>query len=471
MQAIEGDGNGLRGSEYNSSFRFPPPSAYGDIVSKCKNDTSGEYSSVDQRNQNFDTTKVDEKLSVNWENVASNRRLILLKEKQNKDRYDESREDLREAACRDIMCRIGLKRTHTVLILANSYEDAKIGLMKLGICGGEPAVEALLDLCEFKNGNGGAIWSDLLAYLRSFRPHPTEYQAAFRLPPRSDYRMDMIAARFQDAMRMEAQLEQKRAEVYNTLLSEIRREITQQFGLDQMHRAFIKCDLDRSGFLDRKELKKMLLLRNMTATPAAMDALLDCCDTNESGGICFNEFVKAITGVSSAEQSPEEDDVSSKIVEDAMRRLGTSDIGMARHAKRLLFRVRDEVSRRFGVEQLRKAFQRLDGDRSGFLDREELWLMFQRLNLRVGPAAVEALFHLIDENGDGRIAFNEFARALVPREEKARQNEYVLEGRRAVPGQEFNRQWRVRGVGPHQKISYVAPIGSSEPNSQMVRGF
>jgi solute carrier family 25 (mitochondrial phosphate transporter), member 23/24/25/41 len=64
---------------------------------------------------------------------------------------------------------------------------------------------------------------------------------------------------------------------------------------------------------------------------------------------------------------------------------------------------------------LRRLFDEYDVDRSGQIDAGEVRGAMLRLRLPAGPADVAALLTTVDENGDGQISFDEFARHLLRR--------------------------------------------------------
>jgi len=64
---------------------------------------------------------------------------------------------------------------------------------------------------------------------------------------------------------------------------------------------------------------------------------------------------------------------------------------------------------------LREAFARFDRDGNGSIDRSELRLVLERLQLSGDEAAVDAMMAAADTDGDGAISFDEFCALLDER--------------------------------------------------------
>ena len=60
------------------------------------------------------------------------------------------------------------------------------------------------------------------------------------------------------------------------------------------------------------------------------------------------------------------------------------------------------------AKELKKAFEMIDTDGNGFLDKEEIRKMLQGMDSDVDDAAVEEFLRNADQDGDGRVSFDEF---------------------------------------------------------------
>ena len=61
-----------------------------------------------------------------------------------------------------------------------------------------------------------------------------------------------------------------------------------------MRKAFYFVDQDRSGTLDKKELRRALDMWNLPIDDAKLDDLIEACDTDGDGQVKYDEFVDAL---------------------------------------------------------------------------------------------------------------------------------------------------------------------------------
>ena len=64
-------------------------------------------------------------------------------------------------------------------------------------------------------------------------------------------------------------------------------------------------------------------------------------------------------------------------------------------------------------EELKKAFAVMDTNGDGVVTKEELTKLLQGLGEEVGPDVVDEMISIADENGDGKIQFDEFVKAAT----------------------------------------------------------
>lgn len=82
-------------------------------------------------------------------------------------------------------------------------------------------------------------------------------------------------------------------------LEEIRTEIAERYGLNSLHKVFLRCDCDRNGFVDGSELQERLKEWNLNCRSNAIALLIDVCGTHKdpvSGnkGVAFNDLTKVL---------------------------------------------------------------------------------------------------------------------------------------------------------------------------------
>ena len=72
------------------------------------------------------------------------------------------------------------------------------------------------------------------------------------------------------------------------------------------------------------------------------------------------------------------------------------------------------------------AFRQIDTDQSGFIDRNELEAVLQKLGGNVAEDEVDACYAELDENGDGKIDYNEFSGWYMRSETKIKKDVTAL---------------------------------------------
>jgi calmodulin len=65
------------------------------------------------------------------------------------------------------------------------------------------------------------------------------------------------------------------------------------------------------------------------------------------------------------------------------------------------------------IAEFKEAFGALDHDGSGFLEVKEVQQLFQRLGKNPSETQLKAMVSRADDNGDGKISFDEFCRMMV----------------------------------------------------------
>ena len=55
----------------------------------------------------------------------------------------------------------------------------------------------------------------------------------------------------------------------------------------------------------------------------------------------------------------------------------------------------------------------IDVNKDGYLSKEEFGTMLKSLNDNISEEEIEKMMNVVDENGDGKIQFEEFVKAFV----------------------------------------------------------
>ena len=173
--------------------------------------------------------------------------------------------------------------------------------------------------------------------------------------------------------------------------------INQRF--TRMRDAFKWVDVDNSGTVSFTELQRAIDLLGVPMTPEKLELLWNACDTNANGEISYAEFVNAFardTAVSTvAPAGP------------AYERKSAQD--QARDKLRLM--AEDGINARFS--DMHKAFQYVDLDRSGTINRQELERGLALMGVQIHPEKLDYFWQSIDKDGSGEIDYKEFVNAFA----------------------------------------------------------
>lgn len=175
---------------------------------------------------------------------------------------------------------------------------------------------------------------------------------------------------------------------------------------------FLRADEDRSGKLCRFELHKVLHELDKRATHQTLAKLIDLADVDGDGEINYQEFIYFLRrGI------PSEAAVSQLLAQAAPATAADrSAKAQLRKAHQL---IAERIETNFGGGDhffLTNAFRRIDEDKSGTLSIYELKQFLYMANLvpaMVTNDNVEELVRLADKNGDGAIAYDEFAKMIL----------------------------------------------------------
>ena len=189
-----------------------------------------------------------------------------------------------------------------------------------------------------------------------------------------------------------------------------------------LHQAFRSLDRDGSGYIGRPELTTMLAALNLSVRPPVLDSLIDLMDVendvedDDDAGptdIGFREFARVFQAADILHlkaMAPSKRPKLSVAKAVALARLPpgvrAADVRQAQTA------LKEKLLTRFS--SLSKAFKGLDKNRTGSITRAELEDALSLMQIAEGikPQALTALIDLIDDEREGKIEFDEFAKLL-----------------------------------------------------------
>ena len=188
--------------------------------------------------------------------------------------------------------------------------------------------------------------------------------------------------------------------------AELRMDLQQHF--DSCYKAFLSVDVDRSGRIEVAEIERILTIYNLPVSNAA--GVLKRADKDGDGLLNYDEFTREFFGCDplpptaaklmsapAPVPAPTNPHITHQANDPALRPVPVNGNG----AKELGFRLRQHHA------SARKAFLKLDRDRSGFVSEQELRRIERDYNMPMGDVLSSC-----DRNGDGRLSFNEVARFL-----------------------------------------------------------
>ena len=145
---------------------------------------------------------------------------------------------------------------------------------------------------------------------------------------------------------------------------------------DQLHKEYLALDIDGDGDISEAELMALLkaLKRKLNMSEKAIKNLVKDADRNGDGQIDFNEFLNLVENV---------------------------------EKRKIIYK---SLVQRAGI---RKAFEKYDTTGKGFLTRPEFQKALEsKYEAILAPKQVTALMDRIDEDGSGKIEFDEFMKAF-----------------------------------------------------------
>uniref|UniRef100_A0A183CM59 EF-hand domain-containing protein n=1 Tax=Globodera pallida TaxID=36090 RepID=A0A183CM59_GLOPA len=127
---------------------------------------------------------------------------------------------------------------------------------------------------------------------------------------------------------------------------------------------FREFDLNGDGFIQRDELRQVMLKMGQSPTEEELGAMFEAADTNKDGQISFQEFL-------------------------CIARANPLSLS------------------------LKAVFEELDVDGDGHITRSELRTAFQQMGHTLNDADIKAIYKRVDKNQDGKINFKEFCEMMT----------------------------------------------------------
>ncbi|XP_063978886.1 uncharacterized protein LOC135163408 isoform X2 [Diachasmimorpha longicaudata] len=149
--------------------------------------------------------------------------------------------------------------------------------------------------------------------------------------------------------------------------------------MKEFEEAFNLFDKDRDGSITKEELGRVMRGLGQFARTEELRTMLEEIDTDGDGNVSLVEFVKIV-----------------------------SNIGNASAAQQTNLSQEEQEE-----QELRDAFRVFDKHNRGYITASDLRAVLQCLGEDLSEEEIEDMIKEVDEDGDGRIDFYEFARSLV----------------------------------------------------------
>jgi Ca2+-binding EF-hand superfamily protein len=203
---------------------------------------------------------------------------------------------------------------------------------------------------------------------------------------------------------------------------------------DDVRKAFMKFDYDRSGYISRQEFRNTMAEMGMPLSDEEFDIINDSYPHKEAPGqpdkgIGYLEFVKLMTDELHYVPGEGEDEASEmyygkttmnsasrSVTPMAQSMTGDQEAGRPfTQGQSVSSSLRNNFAKKiFGkFSDMKKAFHAADRDGSGFIEPDEFAaLLWETLDIKATDDEVLDLLALIDTNGDGKVSFGEFVKCL-----------------------------------------------------------
>lgn len=163
---------------------------------------------------------------------------------------------------------------------------------------------------------------------------------------------------------------------------------------DELYKAFKKFDKDNSGYVTTQEIHSLLTSLGYSFSLSQISRLVSTVDKNNDGRLTFEEFKRLLT-----------DSTERKSTVSVLETSNTSEEAVEAVV------VQQETPHR---NVLRKIFDSIDTDASGFINSKEFINIFEKMDLQVTENQFRELLANADIDNDRNIDFDEFCHIMEP---------------------------------------------------------
>ena len=185
--------------------------------------------------------------------------------------------------------------------------------------------------------------------------------------------------------------------------------------------AFYTLDATQEGQLGADDLDEFLVLNNFSRGHSDIDLLLDAYDRNRDGRLSYTEFLALVLPASVERRSSPIRKATALYSPKFLPKNIKWELGLLIEKEldglRRINELKNEVLRSYDWNPSR-AFQSIDIDDHGYIDRGSLAFFFRKNEIYTDREEVSSLLRRLDKDYDGRISYSEFLDMLDPYEKK-----------------------------------------------------
>lgn len=203
--------------------------------------------------------------------------------------------------------------------------------------------------------------------------------------------------------------------------------------LRRLKTLFTSYDLGKTGELNPRQFRAIMDSMELQLTPGEIMALMSSADTDNSGGINFEEFAEfCMNNLLHLEREKH-----LRLLQEAMNQSSNGDAAS------------ESLETAAMEDHLRNIFKLADHDGSGSLSYEELEVVFQSVNIHMSPFQLQVLISEMDANNDGTVSYDEFVPALADLLQAYKAKQHAVEEKRkreewaAQKAEEASQDWLI----------------------------
>eukprot|EP01052_Picozoa_sp_SAG31_P001698 SAG31_NODE_57_length_29727_cov_12.584568_19_plen_2101_part_00 len=170
---------------------------------------------------------------------------------------------------------------------------------------------------------------------------------------------------------------------------------------------FQSMDKQERGFIDAKQLYDGLWRAGFAGTNAAhVKRMMKLADKDRDGRLTLEEFLNCFNGIEEDDtesESSSESDPEAELAETELEAELTPEEEAAKQEE-----AQRQEEMRHERERVKDLFEQMDADQSGWLSKDEIFMLVRTLGLKLSNSQLQAAMAEMDEDGSGEVMYDEF---------------------------------------------------------------